>query len=105
MKMSAGVQGSVQTASVQTLTEDLGTYYLESATFLFLLNPQSKFQELLMTLYLQIPGVFATRVSSCRLTVCRVVMSTNATRTLLFVSTGGAGTPREHTSASASRGK
>ena len=102
MKMSAGVQGSVQTASARTLTEDLGTYYPGPGTFL---NPQSKFQKLLMTLYLQIPGVFATRVSSCRLTVCRVVMSTNATRTLSFVSTGGAGTPRGHTSASASRGK
>ena len=34
MKMSAGVQGSVQTASVQTLTEDLGTYYPEPGTFL-----------------------------------------------------------------------
>ena len=103
MKMSAGVQGSVQTASVQTLTEDLGTYYPEPGTFL---SPQSKDQKFLKTnSYLQIPGVFATRVSSCRLTVCRVVMSTNATRTLSFVSTGGAGTPRGHTSASASRGK
>ena len=104
MKMSAGVQGSVQTASVQTLTEDLGTYYPEPG--IFLLNPLRKDQKFLKTnSNLQIPGVFATRVSSCRLTVCRVVMSTNATRTLSFVSTGGAGTPREHTSASASRGK
>ena len=102
MKMSAGVQGSVQTASVQTLTEDLGTYYPVPGTYS---NPQSKDQKLLKTLCLQIPGVFATRVSSCRLTVCRVVMSTNATKTLSFVSTGGAGTPREHTYASASRGK